>query len=97
MLGQLPRYQRSGGEAGGHQSQPLSLKNPDHDVELKRNILAHLIHETKMPPRGHGELKYYDPQQHLPMLLAKKDDGLVNSILPDCLTALFLLEAARKG
>jgi Mg2+ and Co2+ transporter CorA len=52
-----------------------SLQNPDQDVELKRNILAHLIHQIKIPPRGHGELEYYDPQQHLPLVLAKKDDG----------------------
>ena len=44
-----------------------NLQNPDQDAELKRNILAHLIHEIKIPPRGHGELQYYDPQQHLPM------------------------------
>ena len=59
-----------------------SLQNPDQDIELKRNILAHLIHQIKIPPRGHGELQYYDPQQHLPLLLAKKADGLVNSISP---------------
>ncbi len=52
-----------------------NLQNPDQDAELKRNILAHLIHEIKIPPRGHGELQYYDPQQYLPMVLAKKDDG----------------------
>ena len=52
-----------------------SLENPDQDVEFKRNILAHLIHQIKIPPRGHGELEYYDPQQYLPMVLAKKDDG----------------------
>ena len=59
-----------------------SLQNPDQDVEHKRNILAHLIHRIKIPPRGHGELEYYDPQQHLPMVLAKKADGLVNNISP---------------
>ncbi len=89
-----------------------SLENPDQDVELKRNILAHLIHRIKIPPRGHGELEYYDPQQHLPLVLAKKADGLVNSIspgrsgmdgdpegshaIPDCLTALFLLGTAHR-
>lgn len=52
-----------------------SLENPDQDVELKRNILAHLIHQIKIPPRGHGEMEYYDPQQHLPMVLAKKAGG----------------------
>ena len=59
-----------------------SLQNPDQDVEHKRNILAHLIHRIKIPPRGHGELVYYDPQQHLPMVIAKKDNGLVNNISP---------------
>ena len=44
-----------------------NLQNPDQDAELKRNIMAHLIHEIKILPRGHGELQYYDPQQHLPM------------------------------
>ena len=52
-----------------------SLQNPDQDVELKRNILAHLIHQIKIPPRGHGELEYYDPQQHLPMVIAKNAEG----------------------
>ena len=89
-----------------------SLQNPDQDIELKRNILAHLIHQIKIPPRGHGELQYYDPQQHLPLALAKNADGLVNSIspgrlgmsgdpegsraIPNCLTALFLLGTAHR-
>ena len=89
-----------------------SLQNPDQDIERKRNILAHLIHQIKIPPRGHGELQYYDPQQYLPMILAKKADGLVNSIspgrlgmsgdpegsraIPNCLTALFLLGTAHR-
>ena len=56
-------------------SDACSLENPDQDVELKRNILAHLIHQIKIPPRGHGELEYYDPQQHLPMVIAKNAEG----------------------
>ena len=77
-----------------------SLQNPDQDIERKRNILAHLIHQIKIPPRGHGELQYYDPQQYLPMILAKKDDGREasrNASRPVALTLVTPRGHARQG
>ena len=89
-----------------------SLQNPDKDVEQNRKFLAHLIHKIKIPPSGHGELQYYDPQQQLPMVLAQNKTGRVRKVspdlsgmigdpegsrtIPDCLTALFLLNTAHR-